>query len=79
MIWSQLWKCICYVLILWDKVNIVYGDVIKCGFSQQKSDINQRSTIKPVKSNQHITSLQHLYHKKNMKKKTFLNSIHYNY
>jgi len=34
MIWSKFWIMVCYVLVLGDKIDIMYSDVIKCGFSQ---------------------------------------------
>ena len=48
MIWSQFRKMIGNVLIGWNKIDIVYSNIIKHGFSQQKTHINQWSTIKPV-------------------------------
>jgi len=41
MIWSQFWKIIGNVLIGWNKIDIVYSNIIKHGFDQQKTHINQ--------------------------------------
>jgi len=60
MIWSQSRKWVRYVHIIRNQINVVYSNVVKCRFGQQKSNINQWSTIES-KTNKNNWLISHTY------------------